>query len=591
MPSATDRMTAGPLVRGLTKLWTGQGVEVLPNEDLVTRVLRARGLTDPDARARFLEPSLRHLHDPSGIPDMDRAAARVLHAARTGEPIVLYGDYDVDGVTSVAILHHVLRLLEPGAVISSYVPHRLEEGYGLNAQAIRDLAARGAKVIVSVDCGVTAVEPARVARDAGVDLIITDHHNPPATMGELPDAYAVVHPRRPDSVYPFGDLCGAGVAFKLAWRLATMHCGGERVPPPVRELLLELLALAALGVIADVVPLRDENRVIARFGLARIKHSGLGGLRALVEASGLSGENVREDDVGFTLAPRLNACGRMGHAREAVELLTVAEGDRAREIAEGLTRLNNERRATEREIFRRACELAEQGGMTGSERRAIVLADPAWHAGVVGIVCSRLVERYHRPAILLCEADGACHGSGRSIDGFSLHAALAECAAHLTGYGGHDMAAGMRLSRANLDAFAEAFVGVANRQIDAAHLVARGNFDTDAGLHEFSLDTARRLGLLGPFGRENPPVRLRVRGVRVATLPETFGPQNKHLSLRVTPDAGGAPVRLVGWNWGARAKDIPRGSLLDVFVTPRINEFNGRRSVECDLHDLLHAGA
>jgi single-stranded-DNA-specific exonuclease len=258
------------------------------------------------------------------------------------------------------------------------------------------LSRKGARLIVSVDCGVTAREPARVARELGVDLIITDHHNPPATVEELPDAYAVVHPRHPLSTYPFGELCGAGVAYKLAWRLCTLACGSERIDPAMRELLLELLAPCALGVIADVVPLVDENRVIARFGLAKVKTSQIAGLRALVKASGLDGEKVSAEDVGFKLAPRLNACGRMGHAREAVELLTTAKGERAAEIAADLTRKNDERREVERRIFEEAAAMAQERGMTSPECRAIVLANASWHTGVVGIVCSRLVEKFHR---------------------------------------------------------------------------------------------------------------------------------------------------------------------------------------------------
>jgi single-stranded-DNA-specific exonuclease len=301
---------------------------------LCQRILAARGLTAPAALDHYLSPKLTQLHDPSLIPELDRAAERILRALADHEPIVIYGDYDVDGVTGTAILWHMLRALAPEAPVRTYVPHRLEEGYGLNAAAIRELAADGARLIVSVDCGITALEPARAAREAGIDLIITDHHNPPAKLEDLPHAYAVVHPRRPDSEYPFGDLSGAGVAYKLAWRLATMHAGcaagpGGRVDPRIRELLVDLLAFAALGAVADIVPLLGENRVLVRHGLVRVKHSRFIGLRALVEASGLAGEDVDAMAVGFRLGPRLNAAGRMGHAREANELFTTADPPRS----------------------------------------------------------------------------------------------------------------------------------------------------------------------------------------------------------------------------------------------------------------------
>lgn len=568
---------------------------------LVTRVMRARGL-DESISATFLEPLLTHMHDPSAMPGMDRAAERILAAARGGEAIAIYGDYDVDGVTATTILFHVIRAIAPDAMVTTYVPHRVDEGYGLNPEAVRELCAQGHRVIISVDCGVTAVEPARVAREMGSDLIITDHHNmlEPDDAGcvRLPDAYAIVHPRlgsdgRENGVgtYPFGDLCGAGVAFKLAWRLATMAAGGHRVAEPMRHLLLDMLALASLGVVADVVPLLGENRVMARFGLRRIKTSPLTGLKALVEASGLSGAAVEADDVGFKLGPRLNACGRMGHAREAVELFTTANEERAKEIAERLTKLNNERRSTEQAIFKRACILAEERGMTTPGRRAIVLADPAWHAGVVGIVCSRLVEKFHRPAILMAMGDGGCHGSGRSIDGFSLHRALQRCAGHLSGFGGHDMAAGVRLENARLDGFADAFIDVANEEIGEEDLVALSDYDVEARIHDLGLSQVEQLERLAPFGRCNPAPIVRLRGLRVETRPETFGKFNKHLSFRASHVGSIAPqLRLVGWNWADKIEKVPRGAKIEALVRPKISIFAGSANVEGELVDLMVEG-
>ncbi|MFA6045806.1 MAG: single-stranded-DNA-specific exonuclease RecJ [Phycisphaerales bacterium] len=588
MPLATDRIKAStPPTRGIKKIWrarSGSGREAAPGATLIERVLAARGLTDPAVAAKFLEPKLSHLHDPSGIPDLDKAAERLLLAAKGGEKIFIYGDYDVDGVSATAILFHMLRAIAPGEDIGTYVPHRQEEGYGLNPDAMRELAGRGARVIVSVDCGVTAVEPARVARELGVDLIITDHHNPPASLEELPDAFAVVHPRRPDSKYPFGELCGAGVAFKLAWRLATLACGGQRVSESLRGLLIELLGLTSLGVIADVVPLVDENRVIAKFGLSRIKDSNIEGLQALVRASGLAGERVSAEDVGFKLGPRLNACGRMGHAREAVELLTVATGSRANEIATMLSGMNDDRRATERKIFEHALELAIASGMTGEDRRAIVLAHEDWHSGVVGIVCSRLVERFNRPTILLTRGDEGCHGSGRSIDGFSLHGALCECAAMLTTFGGHDMAAGMKLSHDRFAEFVDAFTAVANREIAPDALIGVADYDCKAAAGELDLHTVTHLGRLGPFGRENPGVRVRLGPVRIAARPETFGQLNKHLSLRVAGPESTRHVRIVGWNWAEHIAKLPAGAMIEAIVTPQISTF-GSPTVEPVLVD------
>jgi single-stranded-DNA-specific exonuclease len=585
LQTSTQKAGGASQIRGLLKRWKAQGATL--DQPLVARVLAARGLTDPARAALFLEPSLKHLHNPSLMPNLDGAAERILSAARAHEPIVIYGDYDVDGITATAILYHTLKALVPDARVSTYVPHRLEEGYGLNTEAIRELASAGARVVISVDCGVTAVEPAAAARAAGVDLIVTDHHNLP--HGALPDAFAVVHPRLPGSSYPCGDLCGAGVAFKLAWRLCTLGCGSERVTEPLRALLLELLALASLGVIADIVPLVGENRVIAHAGLRRIKHSKIEGLRALVEASGLAGDSVGEEDVGFRIGPRLNACGRMDHAREAVELMTSATGARAIEIAEQLTRLNDQRRATELSIFQHACELAEAAGMTAPDRRAIVLANRDWHAGVVGIVCSRLVERYGRPAILMCEHDGVCYGSGRSIEGFSLHAGLDACSSLLTSFGGHDMAAGLKLPSDRLAAFTDAFITHANASIEPQSLTPAITFDTDADLDELTVPVVQQLQRLSPFGQGNPHVRLRLPAVRIAMRPQTMGSGNKHIALQVAstrPRARGRLLRLVGWNWAERMGHLPVGRIMDALISPQISEWNGNVRIEAKLLDI-----
>ena len=580
-------------MRGLTRNWvipTTAPVVVDAGascvEPLVARVLAARGLADPDIAREFLEPSLNRLHDPSLIPDLDRAAERLLAAAkaggRGGQSIVIYGDYDVDGITATAILYHTLRTIAPDARISTYVPHRVDEGYGINTDAIRKLAEKGAQVIVSVDCGITAIEPAKVARQLGVDLIITDHHNPPESIEQLPPAYAVVHPRRPGSVYPFGELCGAGVAYKLAWRLATMHCGASRVGDELRSLLIELLALAALGTIADVVPLIGENRILATFGLRRIKHSPLPGLRALIEASGLAGDNIDAERVGFSLGPRLNACGRMGHAKDAVELFTTADEQRAVEIAAGLTRLNDERRAVTGEIFSQAVEMAEAAGMIGADRRAIVLAGEEWHTGVLGIVCSRLVDRFARPVILMQRQDEICTGSGRSIDGYSLYAALEACEPLLVTFGGHDMAAGLKLRTCDLDTFTGAMIDHANARLTPNDLVRRVSIDCDATLAELNPIAVGQLERLAPFGRGNPSVHVRVRSVTV-TKAEQFGARGGHLSLRVRQNTR-QEMRLVAWRWGEHRASIPVGSSADIVVRPKVSTWNGR--IEPELLDI-----
>jgi len=582
----------GP-VRGLTRRWRPRSDDRPdPTLPLIDRVLASRGLTG-DAGADMLDPSLLQLHDPELMPGLDRAAGRLLEALRAREPIVVYGDYDVDGITATAILVRTLRAIAADAspdLVRTYVPHRLDEGYGLNSAALEQLAAEGARVVVSVDCGVTAVGPAAAARAAGLDLIITDHHNPPAPGEPLPDAFALVHPRAPDSEYSFGDLCGAGVAYKLAWRLLTLHTGGDRLPTPLRTLLLDLLAFAAMGTVADVVPLLGENRVLTRFGLGRIAASPFVGLRALVEASGFAGESIDTDRVGFALGPRLNACGRMGHAREAVDLMLTEDPGEAARIAEDLCRLNDQRRRTEKAIADAAAERAEALGMTGDDRRAIVLADPGWHPGVVGIVCSRLVEKFGRPTILMQrdESTGTCAGSGRSIDGFNLHGGLAACAQHLTTFGGHDMAAGLRLAAHELDAFTEAFTAHAGEHLAPDDLVPSIGYDTTATLDELTGAAVRSLSRLAPFGRGNPSVSLRLDGVRLVGEPRVMGKAGNHLSLRIESGSGvdRASMRLVAFGWGEHASKLVPGSTLDVVVTPKLNTWQGRTSVEADVRDI-----
>ena len=586
MSKAPPEAESAPL-RGLTRRWLPRSPSasepIEPGLTLIEHVLCGRGIGASEVDA-FLNPSLRGMHDPGLLPDIDKAAARILHAAHEGQRIVIFGDYDVDGVTASAILVQMIRSLVPGASVLGYIPHRVDEGYGINTEAIESLAAEGTQLIVSVDCGITAIEPARAARKLGIDLIITDHHNPPATMGELPDAFAVVHPRRPDSRYPWGELCGAGVAYKLAWRMATMHAGERTVPPQCRAVLLDLLGLAALGSIADIVPLQDENRIIARHGLVNISKSTNAGLRALIRASKLDSDKVDAEDVGFRLAPRLNAVGRLGHAREALELLTEATGRRAEELAQQLSALNDERRKVERAILGQACEMAEAQGMTGPGRRAIVLRHPDWHPGVIGIVCSRLVEKYGRPTILFQHDGQACKGSGRSIAGFNLHAALESCSQHLARFGGHDMAAGMACGETAFDAFRDSFIEHANAQLAEADLVPAVRYDARVMLGQLGTHDVEQFERLAPFGAGNPRVNLRVSG-RIGGVPKVFGALGNHMSFQLA-GRDGQQCRVVGWNWSEHAHRIPPGAEIEAIIEPKLSRWNGRTAIEPVLVDL-----
>ncbi len=586
MPPTAPSPSAASL-RGLTKRWrlpepAGPLDASLP--PLVARVLAGR----PHLDAASLEPKLTGLHDPSGIPDLDKAAEMLLEAGRRGEAIAIYGDYDVDGTTGSAILHHIIRELCPDARLMHFVPHRLRDGYGVHVHAIEKLADDGARVIVTVDCGITATEPAKRARELGVRLIVTDHHNPPASVDDLPKADAVVHPGRPDSAYPFAGLCGAGVAFKLAWRMATLAGEGGRAAAGPRALLLDLLPLAALGTVADVSPLIDENRTIVTHGLALMRRTRIRGLATLAERCVRENRPVSVGDLGFRLGPRINALGRVAEADEAIELLTTSDGERIEAICDTMDEFNQQRQSIEKRIVEQACAEVVRLGMDQDGHRAIVLAHGDWHPGVIGIACSRLVERFGRPTILMQRDVDVCKGSGRSIPGFNLHGAVRACAHEVEGFGGHDAAIGLRVPLARLDAFAEALVAHANEFITVDDLTPEVRIDSDAALHELDEMGVMTLEKLGPFGRGNPTPRLRLKNVRVSQSPMLMSSSSTHLSMFVRDDSG-ATLKLVGWGWGRHAEHIKNGTTLDVVFTPRVEEYRGRRSVRGEIADVRTA--
>ncbi len=384
------------------------------------------------------------------------AADRIVAAIRARRKIVIYGDYDVDGVCGTSILWACLPLAGADDV-GYYIPHRVEEGYGLNGDALRQLATEHrAEVVITVDCGISAVREAQLARELGIELIITDHH----TIGaDLPDAAALVHPRLPGSRYPFGDLCGCGVAFKLAWQVCKTFGDGKKASPHLRDFLLKSIALVAMATVADVMPIHGENRILVRHGLAGLATSPSLGLRALMGVAGCLGKKeLSTGHIGFGLAPRINAAGRLERAMQAVEMLTTDDAARAEELAQALDQCNQQRKEVEKGIVDQAHELIEaQGGLNG--RGAIVLGQAGWHLGVVGIVASRLAEMYHRPTIVVALNDDHGQGSARTIGCFNLYDAIHACSAGLTTFGGHAAAAGLKLPRAHFEPFAEAVRG------------------------------------------------------------------------------------------------------------------------------------
>jgi len=554
-----------------------QSLNVSP---LIAQILINREITDMRAGALFLSPKLIELISPEQMPGIEAAVCRLKQAIENKEKITLYGDYDVDGITGVSILLQVLTLL--GADVDYYIPHRIDEGYGLNAEAIRSLAKSGSKIIVTIDCGIAAFDEALLAEQLGLDLIITDHHQ---TETSLPKAVAIVHPALDES-YSNQDSSGSMVAYKLAWAIANQASRGPKLEPALREFMLNVTGLAALGTIADVMDLRGENRVLTSFGLKALPQCSLTGIQALIEIAGLTGQGLDSFDIGFKLAPMLNAAGRMGHARLAVELLTSNSQNRSMQIAEYLKEQNNQRQRCERKIFEQACEMIVGYGLNHPDQKSIVLSCENWHAGVLGIVASRIAETFYRPAILInapIKTDSA-QGSGRSIPGFCLLSAIKACRHHLTNFGGHKMAAGITIQPEKIDQFAADFEAYARQNLNEDDIVAKLHIDALAKLDQFSREAVGQLGMLGPFGTGNPPPVFATKGVRLACPPRRVGARNDHLQLAITDNR--TSIRCIGFGMGKLEKKLFEHDFFNVAYQAQINNYNGFSNVEFVLADI-----
>jgi single-stranded-DNA-specific exonuclease len=515
------------------------------------------------------------------MPGIAPAVARIKRAITEQEKVTVYGDYDVDGITGVAILWQLLTML--GADVDYYIPHRIDEGYGLNEEAVRSLAAAGTKVLITVDCGITALASADLASQLQLELIITDHHQPGT---ELPKASAIVHPALDES-YPNQNASGSMVAFKLAWAIANTFAAGEKLDPSLRRFMLNATTLAAIGTIADVVDLRGENRILTSYGLKALPECQLCGIRALIETAGLAGQGLDSFHVGFRLAPMLNAAGRMGHARLAVELLTGDSDVRSTQIAEYLKEQNSRRQQRERKIFDQACEMITQLGFDQSDRRTIVLARQDWHTGIIGIVASRIAEKFYRPTILINAPEPQDHiaqGSGRSIPGFSLLDAVSACSEHLVSFGGHAMAAGLTIETEKIPQFVDHFEAHAEQYLKANDLVHKLHIDSAATLGGFKKETVAELQMLEPFGQGNPRPVFATRGVRLAAPPRKVGSRSEHLQLAITDNK--TAVRCIGFRFAEFEKKLLEHDFFDVAYQPQINNYNGGCNVEFVLADI-----
>ncbi len=531
----------------------------LPDPDAVTRLteelrlpplvcalLVSRGYGDPTRAKAFLRPRLEQLNAPWLLSGMDRAVRRLSEAIDRGETILVHGDYDVDGICATTIMVQTVRLL--GGTAVPFIPHRVSDGYDLSEAGVQAAVREGARVVVTCDCGTSAHRPVAELRARGIDVIITDHHLPSEPP---PECLAVLNPRLPDSEYPDKDLCAAGVAFKLA--CALLEARGVST-----NAAMGMLDLVALATVADVVPLRGENRVLARLGLRLMEETRNVGLRALIAATGLEGKRLTTGRIGFILAPRLNAVGRLGSALRGVELLLAQDAGEANFIARELEEMNRTRQALDRETLDEARQLME--GVDLDATFGIVLASPRWHAGVIGIVASRLVEEFCRPVILVSLDGSVGKGSGRSIPRFDLHAGLLACRDVLLRFGGHRAAAGLTIDAARMEEFVSRFNAVASALLSPEDLVPEIRVDAELPLDQATEDMERLMRHFEPFGIGNPAPLLVSRGVLIEGPPRVIGEHG--LKLRLA--SGASRLEAVWWGAAQRTSEVPAGAVVDI---------------------------
>ncbi len=567
----------GPDKRWIERGVSDQQVQALAQElgilPLTARALVGRGLEQPAAAREFLHARLNALPDPDLLPDMEVAVGRLVEALTKGERIAVHGDYDVDGITGTALLVETLRAF--GAQVEYHIPLRMKDGYGLSGEAINRAAQAGCSLVLSVDCGVSAHAEAELAAELGIDLIVTDHHQPPP---QLPQCLALVNPHLPANRFPWPDLAGVGVAFfvlvSLRRRLRENGWFSQRVEPDLRQ----SLDLVALGTIADMVPLAGVNRMLVRFGLNLLDAGQRPGVAALKRVADVS--QVSCGSVGFRLAPRLNAAGRLEDAALGVQLLLDEGGRSVEELAAHLDRCNRERQQLEEETLHRAIELVrEQGGSPFS----LVLAQEGWHPGVIGIVASRLVERFYRPTVMIAVEGGSGKGSARSIHGFHLFEALGSAAGHLNTFGGHAAAAGLALDASAIDSFRADFEQVARRNLQQQDLLPRIEHDGEVRLSELDQVVVEQLTELAPFGIGNPQPVFVSRGL-VVDRPQVVG--EKHLRFSVLDGM----VRLGCIAFGMAERFAALEGPIDLLYRPEINRFRGRESVQLQVVDFKPAG-
>lgn len=513
----------------------------------------------------FLNPKRGDFHDPFLMPDMEKAVERIVQALNNKEKIIVYGDYDADGITSSSTLKRFFKSLDVD--IGIYIPNRLNEGYGLNKDALDIISKEGYNLIITVDCGITAIEETEYAKELGMDVIITDHHEPGE---EIPDAIAVVDCKRKDNKYPFRELAGCGVAFKLTQALC------KRLDLNENE-ALKLLDITCIGTISDIVPLQDENRVITKLGMLLLKRTNLIGIKELLKNAGF--KEINTTTVSFGISPRINACGRMGHQEVALELFLTNDPIQARKLAVEVEGYNKKRQEIEKKIYEDALKMIDE------KEKVIILGKEGWHHGVIGIVSSKITEKYYKPSILICFEGEDANGSGRSIEGFDLHEALLKCSKNLINYGGHSMAVGLSLKKEDFEKFKQEFENYAEDIITEEMLISNIEIDEELTSKDITIENVKELEKLEPFGEGNIEPIFMYKNLKISAI-RTLS-EGKHIKLSLIDE--NVQLDAIGFNMGEVANQYQIGDKIDIIGNIQINKFNNLEKVQILIKDLRKA--
>lgn len=535
--------------------------------NLLASILVNRGIIDGEKINVFLNPTRKDFYNPFLMPDMEIAVKRIVKAIENKEKIMIYGDYDADGITSITVLKKYLN--EIGLKTGEYIPNRLNEGYGLNKDAISKIYNDGYRLMITVDCGISGLEEVEYANSLGIEIIITDHHEP---AEKLPEAIAVIDAKRKDNKYPFNQLAGVGVVFKLIQAIS------KELKLEEKE-YLKYLDLVCIGTISDIVPLVDENRVIAKLGLKLIEKTKNIGLKTLLNIADL--KKIDSNAISFGVAPRINACGRMGFQEEALQLFLTEDSEKATTIAKRLVQFNQERQAKEKQIFEEVIEKIEKDD---KDKKCIVLAEENWHHGVIGIVASKITEIYYKPSILICLEGDKGKGSGRSVPGFDLYTALTKCSDYIEKFGGHSMAIGITIKKENFEKLKEAIEKYA-QESNISDIMPIINIDKEINLKNINIEEVKSLELLEPFGEGNKMPLFLLRNLKIDSIRALSG--GKHLKLTLKQDNN--IVDAIGFNMGDLSKEYLLGDKVDVVGTIEINSFGNKENIQINLKDIRKA--